>query len=202
MIKIIKAKKANSSVKNEMSKLFVDCFYDYFRTFSDNKKKLSKCLNNIFNLNKFYVVLLDKELIAMGACGNAIDSTIRFKKSNFIFNLGISKGKRAYKYFKLIMEERDYAFEVDKDCGMIEFVAVKEGYRNKKVGFTLINHMICDNKYKRYLAKVGDNNYSARKVLDNIDFEEFDIEQSKLKEKEDVGVDNYFYMICENKSSK
>ena len=97
------------------------------------------------------------------------------------------------------MEERDYAFEVDEECGMIEFVAVKEEYRNKKIGFTLINHMMCDNKYKRYLAKVGDNNYSARKVLENINFEEFDVEQSKIKEKEDVGVENYLYMICANK---
>ena len=199
MIKIVKAKKINVNIKNEMSKLFVDSFFDYFRTFSEDKKKLYRCFKNIFILNKFYVVMLDKELVGMGACGNGVDSTIRFKKSNFIFNLGFSKGKRAYKYFKIIMEERDYAFEVDEECGMIEFVAVKEEYRNKKIGFTLINHMMCDNKYKRYLAKVGDNNYSARKVLENINFEEFDVEQSKIKEKEDVGVENYLYMICANK---
>ena len=153
MIKIIKARKANVNIKKEMNKLFIDSFYDYFRTFSDDKEKLSRCLKNVFDLNKFYVVILDEELIAMGACGNGVDSTIKFKKRHFMFSLGISKGKRAYKYFKLIMEDRDYAFDIDKACGMIEFVAVKENYRNKKIAFTLINHMICDNNYKRYLDR-------------------------------------------------
>jgi GNAT superfamily N-acetyltransferase len=141
--------------------------------------------------------LLDDDLIGMGACCDG-SASIGFKKGSLYLNLGISKGKKAYNYFKNIFEERDYAFEIDNECGMIEFVAVDESYRNKKVGYTLINHMMCDNKYKRYMAKVGNNNYSARKLLDNIEFEEFDIEQSKIKEKEDVGVDNYFYMICEN----
>lgn len=198
MIKIIKASKVNGKIWLEMSKLFVDSFYDYFKSFCQNREKLYKCFKNIFNYKNFYVVLLDKELIGIGACCDG-KSSIKIKKSNLYFNLGLSKGKRAYNYFKLIFEDRDYSFEMDKECGMIEFVAVKEKYRNKKIGFTLINHMMCDNKYKRYLSKVGDNNYSGRKVLENIGFEEFDIEQSKIKEKEDVGVENYFYMICENK---
>lgn len=198
MIKIVRANKVKG-IKNEMSKLFVEAFYDYFKTFSNDNKKLYRCFKNIFDLNKFYVVMLDNELVGIGACGNGVESTIKFNRGNFIFNLGFAKGNRAYKYFKLIMEERDYAFEIDEYCGMIEFIAVKEKYRNKKIGFILINHMMCDNKYERYLAKVGDNNYSARKVLDNIEFEVFDEEEARGKEKEDVGVSNYFYMICENK---
>lgn len=198
MIKISRANKVNG-IKKEMSKLFVEAFYDYFKTFSNDKKKLYRCFKNIFYLNKFYVVMFDNELIGIGACGNGVESTIKLNKVNFIFNLGFSKGNMAYKYFKLIMEERDYAFEIDEYCGMIEFVAIKKNYRNKRIGFTFINHMMCDNKYERYLAKVGDNNYSARKVLDNIGFEVFDEEMARTKEKEDIGVENYFYMICENK---
>ena len=52
--------------------------------------------------------------------------------------------------------------------------------------------------HKRYLAKVGDTNSSARKMLDNIGLEIFDEEAATGKEKEDVGVNKYLYMICEN----
>lgn len=198
VIKVVRANEIKN-IKTEMSKLFIDSFYDYFKNFNLNTKRLCRSFKNAFDMSKFYVVMFDNELIGIGACGNGVESTIKLKRIDFLFNLGFSKGNRAYKYFKLIFEERDYAFEIDECCGMIEFVAIKENYRNKRIGFTLINHMMCDNKYERYLAKVGDNNYSARKVLDNIEFEVFDEEKAKTKEKEDVGVETYFYMICENK---
>ena len=201
MIKIVKANKVKWDVRDEMSRLFVDSFYDLFRSYCNEKEKLYKSFRKIFNINKFYVVLLDDKLIAMGACCDG-KSSIKFKKSSMCFNMGLSKGNKAYEYFKLILEDRDYSFDIDKDCGMVEFVAVNEKYRNKKVGFTLINHMMYDNDYKRYLAKVADNNHRAIGLLEKIDFEEFDREKSRIKEKEDTGVDNYLYMICENPKFK
>lgn len=196
MIKIIKANKLDKNIKEVLSKLFVDSFYGYF-AFISNKEKLYKAFKHIFDLNKFYVVLLGEEVIGMGACCDGV-SSIKFNKSILCMNLGLNKGKRIYDYLKVIFEERDYSFEMDKECGMIEFVAVNEMYRNKKIGYTLINHMMCDNDYKRYLAKVGDNNHSARKVLENIGCEIFDEESATGKEKEELGINNYLYMICEN----
>ena len=160
-----------------------------------------KSFENCFDLNKYYVVLLDEEVIGIGACSDGA-SSMSFKKNDFCTHLGSEMGERLYEYLKVIFEERDYAFEMDEKCGMIEFVAIKEVYRNKKIGYIMANHIMCDNEYDRYLAKVGDNNLSARKVLDNIGFEIFDEESATGKEKEDVGVNNYLYMICENPSLK
>lgn len=196
MIRIVRVNKVNN-VSKEMSILFVDAFFDYLKSLCSNKEKLSKAFKNIFDSNKFYAVLLDNELIGIGACSDG-SSSIKFRKSSLYFNLGFSNGKRMYKYLKTIFEDRDYSFEMDEECGMIEFVAIKEDYRNKKIGYTLVNHMMCDNDYKRYLAKVGDTNGSARKMLDNIEFEVFDEENATGKEREEVGVNKYFYMICEN----
>ena len=127
---------------------------------------------------------------------------ILFRKINFLLQFGIDKGKRIHNYVRSIFEERDYAFEMDEKCGMIEFLNVRNDYRNKRVGFTLSNHIMCDNAYERYLAKVADNNVSAKKMLLNIGFEEFDVESATGKEKEDIGVNNYLYMICENPNLK
>ena len=196
MIKIVRANRLNKNIKVNLSKLFVDSFYSYF-AFINNKEKLYKAFKHIFDLNNFYVVLLDDEVIGMGACCDG-ESSIKFNKSILCLSLGIKDGKRIYDYLKVIFEDRDYSFDIDKECGMIEFVAVKEMYRNKKIGYTLINHMMCDNGYKRYLAKVGDNNHSARKVLENIGCEVFDEESATGKEKEEIGINNYLYMICEN----
>lgn len=201
MIKITKAINVEKSIRNKMSELFVDSFYDYFHSFNVDRAKLIKSLKNSFCLDKYYLVLLDNELIGFGACGNG-SSCIKFNKFSFYLQFGISKGSRLFKYLKLIFENRDYAFEMDEKCGMIEFLNVRNDYRNKRVGFTLSNHIMCDNAYERYLAKVADNNVSAKKMLLNIGFEEFDVDSATGKEKEDIGVNNYLYMICENPNLK
>ena len=78
---------------------------------------------------------------------------------------------------------------------MLEILCVKEEYRNKKIGFILVNHMMHDNSYIRYLVKVGDNNYIAKKMFDNIGFEEFDRDFASAKERENIGVSEYLYLI-------
>jgi len=195
MIKIIKSEKCYNK---DMSVLFVDSFYEYLASFCKNKDKLYKCFKGCFSYDKFYLVISDDEkIIGMGSCGDG-KSTIRLNKIKFYLNLGFPLGNRMYKYLKVIFEDRDYSFEMDDKCGMIEFVAIKESYRNKKIGFTLVNHIMYDNEYLRYLTKVGDNNISYRKILDNIGFEVFDEESATIKEKEEIGINNYLYMICEN----
>lgn len=201
MIRIVKSKSANKVIKFKMCKLFVDCYYDYFKFLNIDRKKLYKVFFNAFNLNNFYLVLLDNDLIGMGACCDGA-SSIRLNKFKAIFNLGLIKGKRLYRYFNTIFEERDYAFDMDIKCGMIEYVAVCEKYRNSKIGYTLINHIMCDNDYSRYLAKVADNNVPAKNILENIGFEIFDEEKATGLEMEHIGVSNYLYMISENPKNR
>lgn len=194
MIQIVKAKKVKKNIRLEMSKLFVYSFYDLFSSFCSDKEKLSKAFKHVFNDNLFYVVLCENELIGLGACGDG-SATISLKKRKFCKYIGLRQGKKMYNYLNSILIERDYDFGMDLDCGMIEFVCVKERYRNRKVGFTLVNHMMHDNKYVRYLAKVANNNYRAKSLFENIGFEEFDREQATIKEKQDIGVDDYLYLI-------
>lgn len=194
MIQIVRANKLNKNFRVEMSELFVCSFFDLFSSFGIDKNKLIKSFKHIFNIDCFYVVLRDGELIGLGAYCDG-NSSIKFNKFKLCGCLGFKKGKILHAYLNSIIVKRDYSFEMDSKCGMIEFVCVKEEYRNKKIGFTLVNHIIHDNNYVRYLAKVGDNNYSAKKLFENIGFEEFDRDIATKKEKEDVGVNEYLYLI-------
>jgi len=194
MIQIVRANKVKKDINIEMSKLFVYSFYDLFSSFCKDKEKLAKAFKHIFNNDLFYVVLCDSELIGLGACSDG-SSPIGFNKWKLCKYLGLKTGKIMFDYLNSIIIERDYSFEIDKECGMLEFVCVKEEYSNKKVGFTLVNHMMHDNKYVRYLAKIADNNYRAKSLFENIGFEEFDREQASNKEREDIGVNDYLYMI-------
>ena len=198
MIRIIKANLLKKKQRKEMIKVFVDSYFNYFEFFCNNRSKLYKVFNNCFCLDKFYCALLDNEVISLGACGNGLVSSIKVKKFNMYCYLGLSIGKRLYKFLKTIFIDRDYAFEIDNECGMIEFVAVKEEYRNKKIGYTLINHIMRDNDYKRYLTKIGDNNVIARKTFDTIGFEVFDEESATGIEKKELGINHYLYMISYN----
>ena len=194
MIQIIKASKCSKMVNYEMSKLFVYSFFDLFSSFCNDKVKLSKAFKHIFDMDKFYVVLLDGEVIGIGSVSDG-SSTINFSKFKLCRYLGLKTGKNIFNYLTNIIVKRDYDFDMDNECGMVEFIAVKEQYRNKKVGYTLVNHIMCDNKYVRYLAKVPDNNYSGKNLFEKIGFEEFHLEEATNKEKVDTGVDNYIYMI-------
>lgn len=194
MIQIVKANRSKKLVNYDMSKLFVYSFFDLFSSFCNDKEKLSKAFNHIFDLDKFYVVLFDEEIIGIGAVSDG-SSSINFSKFKLCRYLGLKTGKNIFNYLTNIIVERDYDFEMDNECGMIEFIAVKEQYRNKKVGYTLVNHIMHDNKYVRYLAKVADNNYSGKNLFEKIGFEEFHLEEATNKEKADIGVNNYMYMI-------
>lgn len=197
MIKIVRANKLSNKNKLLINKIFIDSFYDYFKSFCDDKSKLYKIFKNVLNIDKYYAVLLDDTAVAIGGIGKG-ESTLILKKSKFVLNLGFDKGNRAFKYFNLIFQERDYAFEMDDMCAMIEFIAVDEEYRNKNIGYTLINHIMFDNEYERYMVKVANNNSNAISLVEKAGFEEFDVEKSKVKETEDVGVDHYCFMIREN----
>lgn len=190
MIRIVKATRKQV---NDISTLFVECFYDVFKSFNVGKHKLVKAFEHIFDIDKFYVVLLDNEVVAIGAVSDG-SSTIKFNKFKLCFYLGLQEGKRIYKYLKTVLEEKDYAFEMDSLCGLLEYIGVKEEYRNKGIGSTLVNHIIHDNNYIRYIAKVGDTN-KALSLFERIGFEEFDKQKASEKEKIDLGLNDYLYMI-------
>ena len=199
MIQIVKANKVKKNIKEEMSKLFVCSFFDVFRAICDNKEKLVKVFRHIFDMDCFYVVLLNDEVVGMGAVSDG-SSSINFNKFKFYRYFGLKKGKNIYNHLNNLLVERDYDFEMDEMCGMIEFLAVKEEYRNKKIGFTFVNHVMQDNKYIRYLARVADNNHSALALFENIGFEEFHKEEASEYEKKNLGVSNCLYMIYQKNS--
>ena len=196
MIQIVEGNKLNKNVRREMSRLFVCSFFDAFSAFCKDKDKLIKAFYNIFELSCFYGVLLDDEIIGIGAISDG-SSPIKFSKCRLCKCFGIKQGKRIYSYLNSLLIERDYDFEMDEMCGMIEFICVKEEYRNRKVGFTLVNHIMHDSGYVRYLSKIADNNYSCMRLFENIGFEEFHVEEASKFEKENIGVNNYLYMIYE-----
>jgi len=192
MIQIVRANKVKKN--DEMSKLFIYSFFDMFSSYCNDKNKLIKAFKYIFNKECFYVVLLENEVIGIGAVSDG-SASVKFSKFRLCRYLGIRTGKNLFNYLDNILIKRDYDFEMDKECGMLEFVTIKEEYRNKNIGFILSNHIMHDNKYVRYLAKIADNNYRAKSLFENIGFEEVDREQASNKEREDIGVNDYLYMI-------
>lgn len=193
MIQIVRANKVNN-VRKDISKLFVNSFYYIFSSFCNDKNKLEKAFNHIFALSLFYVVLLDNKVIGIGACSDG-SSSIHFNKFKLCVHLGFKRGNAMYKYLKSIFEDRDYDFDMDNMCGMIEFVTVDSNYLNSNIGYILVNHMMHDNKYIRYLAKVANNNYRGIKLFEKIGFEEFHKENASSREMGDFGVTNYIYYI-------
>ena len=102
MVRIQKASLLGKDKRKQMSKLFVDAYYNYFSFFCSDKNKLYKVFYSAFCLEQFYCVLLDDEVIGIGSCNNGLVSSIKINKFRMYCLLGFSLGKRLYKYIKTI----------------------------------------------------------------------------------------------------
>ena len=57
MIKIVRANKLSNKNKLLINKIFIDSFYDYFKSFCDDKSKLYKIFKNVLNsLYTFFIL--------------------------------------------------------------------------------------------------------------------------------------------------
>lgn len=195
MIRIVKAR---NSDRENMIDLFIECFKYIFVSFTSDYDRLKKTIKHIFIIKRFYVAKVNDEIVGMVGVSDG-SSCVKFNKFKFIYYYGFSLGLRMYKYLKCLLEEKDYAFEIDEHCGFLEYLCIKENYRNQNIALTLMNHSMLDSKYRRYLVKVANNNYVALKLLDKIGFEVFDEESATSKEKKENGIEKYYYMIIEVK---
>ena len=74
--------------RQQLSKIFTDGFYQWLKFFSKDKEKLSRTFSHMFNLDVFYVVLLDDKVVGMAAINNGQQPTLHLSKHEFQKNLG------------------------------------------------------------------------------------------------------------------
>jgi hypothetical protein len=157
-------KKANTFeenyIKEQISKIFVDGFEKHLQYFSKDTERLTKVFAHMFEVELFYVAVIENEIAGITACTNGIQYCINHNKKELIKHLGIMRGILAYIIFK--REFKKLAIEIGGKIGSIEFVATLSKYYRKGVAGGIITEIIKQTEYDEYILEVADTNYMKK----------------------------------------
>ncbi|MBG9586016.1 GNAT family N-acetyltransferase [Cytobacillus firmus] len=188
---IIRACEAKGNIRNEMSVIFVDGFYQWLNYFSKDKAKLYRTFAHMFNTEVFYTTTVDNHISAIAACTNNTPS-VKLKYSEFRKHLGLIMGSIAYIILSKEFEKKQYPFQISENMGAIEFVATSVNYRGQGMAAELLKTIMDSTSYCEYVLEVADTNTNAIKLYEKLGFAEFMRIPQKHSEKS--GVNNLVYM--------
>ncbi|WP_281975368.1 GNAT family N-acetyltransferase [Halobacillus litoralis] len=189
---IIRVCEVDRDIKDEMSIIFVDGFYEWLHYFSKDKAKLYKTFAHMFNTEVFYTAIVDGNIAAISACTQNNIPSVKLKYSEFRKHLGLFMGSIAYVILKKEFEKKKYPFQMRENMAAIEFVATSVNYRGKGLATELLKSILDANSYDEYVLEVADTNTNAIKLYEKLGFKEFLRIPQKHSEKS--GVNNLVYM--------
>lgn len=191
-MKIVRAGEFGNDIKMKISEIFVDGFFQWLNYFSKDKDKLTKAFSHIFNLEVFYVAVINGEIAGMIACTDGKVSSVHLESKELKKHLGFFMGTVAYCVLKRELEEKPYPFDIKKDMGMVEFVATSMKYRGKGVASAIMNHIFDATPYGVYALQVADTNTKAVKLYEKLGYTEF--VRTKEKHSKQSGINYHVYM--------
>jgi len=174
-IEVINAEDLSINPRPEMSKVFVEGWYNDLKKLCKDKNKLQRAFEHIFKLEDFYVTLIDKKIMAFVAICDRVDErrVIHFDKKIMQKHLGFFRGSIATYMLTKVLIKKKYPFQIPAGTGVIELVATLPEARGKGLAGRTIDHVINASDYQEYILEVIDTNHDAIKLYERLGFEEF-----------------------------
>lgn len=185
----VRADKLTFDPRVQLSRVFVEGFYDWIKYFCRNKEKLSAVFEHVFNTKYFYVAEENGKIASMAACTQGF-SPIALRRKEFSRGLGFIRGNFAYYMLKRHMIRNSYPFTLGKNTGSIEFVATSEEFRRQGVCHALLSYIIAQTPYDSYVLEVADTNTNALNLYQKLGFKE--IKRTKAPKRS--GINFFLYM--------
>ena len=197
-MKIIRAVEFGHDAKLKISKIFVDGLYQWLRFFSKDKNKLQKAFTHMFNLDVFYVAVIDGGIAGMAACTDGKAASVHLQRKELKKHLGFLMGTITYYILKNQFEQKPYPFEIERGVGAVEFVATSNEFRGQGVATAMMKHIIDSSPYDEYVLEVADTNTIAVRLYEKLGYKEF--LRIKHKHSKRSGVDYLVYMKYSKKT--
>ena len=188
----ILASEFGNNTKIIISHVFVDGFFQWLHYFSKDKEKLIQAFCHMFNLEVFYVAVIDNEIAGIAACTDGIKPTVKLNRKEMKKHLGFFMGTIAYLVLKREFETKKYPFKIEKGMGMVGFVATATKYRGKGVETAILKHIFVSTPYSMYALEVADTNTNAINLYEKLGFIEF--LRVKQKDSKRSGINHLVYM--------
>ncbi len=175
MIEIKRASQLQNG-REILGKIYSDAFQQDLAYFSKNKETLAKGFEHMFNLDCFYIALLNGTPAGMIAC-QSNQQSVRLNKNEFRKHFGFFK---TFFTFKMIQKEFENTTKVlDKEAS-IEFIGVKNEFHRKGIASYMLRYVLKLPEYSSFLIMdVADTNLGAIKLYLKLGF----VETARIKEK-------------------
>lgn len=193
-MQIIRANEFNNDTKIKISEIFVEGFHQWLIFFSKDKDKLIKAFSHMFNLEVFYIAVIDEEIAGITACTDGKVPSVHLSRKELKKHLGFFKGTITYFILKREFELKVYPFEITEGMGLVEFVATSNKYRGQGVASAIMKHIFASTPYDVYALEVADTNTKAVKLYEKLGYSEF--LRVKQKHSKQSGVNHLVYMKC------
>lgn len=192
-MKVICAGEINSNhIRNEISSIFVDGFYEWIKFFSKDKDVLKKAFAHMFNLDAFYIAIIDEAVAGFASISNERIKNISLNRKQLQKHLGFFMGFFAYKVLRKEFEDKKYPFTITSDIQPIEFVATSSNHQRCGVASKIIQYIFENDSHTSFVLEVADTNSKAVALYKKLGFKE--ITRIKMKNSKQSGVDNLLYM--------
>ena len=183
---------SRNHIRNEISSIFVDGFYEWIKFFSKDKDVLKKAFAHMFNLDAFYIAIIDEQVAGFASISNDRVKNISLNKKQLQKHLGFFMGFFAYKVLRKEFEDKKYPFTITSDMQPIEFVATSSNHQRCGVASKIIQYIFENDSHTSFVLEVADTNSKAVALYKKLGFKE--ITRIKMKDSKQSGVDNLLYM--------
>lgn len=192
-IKVIPMREAERDVSREVANVFVDGYEKDLAFLSNNREKLMEAFQKMICPDVFFFATLEGEVVGILACSNNQKRGMTIDKTILRNVFGYVKGSIAYHFMK---DEFNKKLSYQDDTGYIECVATTSKTRGKGVSTSLMNYVLENENYHRYVLEVVDTNEIAYGLYKKLGFTEF--ERKKEKFSKVKGFKYRVYMECYN----
>lgn len=188
----MKIQKAIEKDREDIALCIAKNFEKDFSPLSKDNKKIQTILKNGLNIDKFYTIKTDEEFVGTLSLSDINGRAMKTDLSTYIKNLGIIKGIITKITLKREFEKK---LEYSKDTAYIELLAINPNFRRQKVASKLIDYVIKNTNYSKYLLEVTNINTPAINLYTSLGFKE--IRRVKEKYAKYTGFDERIYMQYE-----
>ena len=172
-MEIKQAIELGDNIKEKISEIFVDAFYEHFEYFSKDTSKLIKAFSHMFVIEYFYVAIINNEIAGMIACMDKEHFCINHNRKILINNLGLIKGLFLSIIFRYYFNKYPkYSIEMDEKTCSVEFAATNKKYKRMGVASKIMEYLLNLSEYNHYIVEVADNNINSLGLCKKMGFKE------------------------------
>lgn len=164
-------KEFSTDISREVAAVFADGYEEYLTFLSKNRERVINAFQKMICPETFYCAAIDEKVVGIVACSNNKYRAINIDKTVLRQSFGYIKGSLTYLFMN---EAFNKTLPYEDDTCYIECVATKVDARGKGVSTSLMNYILKETDYKRYILEVTDANEVARHIYKKLGFKEFE----------------------------